>query len=488
MLQINALSASMQKLMDDPSLIDVETFEQATLDSISIALQSLKNGSSIVRYGAQTTAELIKYLEEFVGKKENVTALAAVLRQATIDAKTTGGVGNVPSLTQADFDKAISNTSVPPHLRPGISGFFAKTQKFGVWGSIGGAAALGSFGYSLSEGAWGPDSTALDRWGTARDLVTFLAYVPGHNFKLGAGLVDYMLGSKLNADGTGDAWRALGLDRSLPEVWGRKSFLPNQMSYEELFKSWNRTGAATGTLTAAQTQTVAAGADNLGEIWAQKNPLVKVPGLGTRIGLSAMKVLAVGSDIFGVLDITLGAIGLKTAIHNNDTAGIVGNSLQIAGGSAITVAGLIGVAGFWATVPSVIGVAVAPLGLVGAVLGLAGFLAITIADAVTRHNQLQEASGDQNQWFRDLARDGLADPDWANKLEYYHYAWTIYGNDNTNAANQSYIDFQNAEWEHFRSEPMRNGTSLWRLSERDHVYTDLTTDDPTEPDDDLGGS
>ena len=85
---------------------------------------------------------------------------------------------------------------------------------------------------------------------------------------------------------------------------------------------------------------------------------------------------AVTNDLAGIGDIVVGASGPKNAIHSSDTAGIVGNSLQIAGGSAVTVAGLIGVAGLFATVPAAVAVAVA-------LLGLAASFAITIRSTPT---------------------------------------------------------------------------------------------------------
>ena len=82
---------------------------------------------------------------------------------------------------------------------------------------------------------------------------------------------------------------------------------------------------------------------------------------------------------------------------------------------------------------------------------------------------------DQTEFFGGLAEDGLADPEWADKLEYMQYAMYVYGNDNPDP-NQSYIDFQQAEWESFKAKPQSGGTSLWRLDEDLHVSNEMTQD------------
>jgi len=192
------------------------------------------------------------------------------------------------------------------------------------------------------------------------------------------------------------------------------------------------------------------------------------------MSVSVMKVLAVTNDLAGIGDIVSGAIGIKEAKANGDTAGIVGGSLQVAGGSAMAVAGLVGTAGLWATVPANILRAVSGLSLVGSLLALGGMIALEIVQLATNLKQLKSISDDQGQWFQDLANDGLADPEWANKLEYYSYAWTVWGNDNTDTANQSYTDFQSAEWDHFNSEAPTDVTSLYRLESDLHVHTHWT--------------
>ena len=199
------------------------------------------------------------------------------------------------------------------------------------------------------------------------------------------------------------------------------------------------------------------------------------------VGVTALKVLSTVTDLAGIADIVVGAIGLDKAIKANDTGGIVTNSLGIAGGAALTGAGIIGTAGLFATVPAAVAAAV-PLFAVGAILAIGGVLATVIIASIKRHNQLQDASEDQSQWFRDLANDGLAYGDWGNKLEYLRYAWSIYGNDNTDP-NQSYFDFQRAEWEHFRDTPGSDGSSLNRLDSELHVHTEKTTPDPRREDD-----
>ncbi len=522
-LRINSLDVDFQSILNDPSLIDSETFTQATTDAIAIVIQALRSSSSLVRHGSQTAADMIKYLEEVLGDKKSVTALSDTIKQLVIDAKQ-GKTVNLANITQAQFDEAMAKANVPLELRGGLSGFFGTTQKFGVWGSIGGAAALASFGYKLSKGAWGPNSTALERWGAARDIISFLSVI-GHVAKSGAGFVDFartLLGADPNSQ---LAWKALGLDRTLPQVWGKESFLPGERpwvpvpdvtpgpvtipdtpgappntprnsgefaqsfadEFDDIFRNYDETFARNWEsldLSANEKLLAQEAADHLAEIWKTAAPeaLTKLGSLAQRIGVSALKVLGTVTDLAGIADIVVGALGLKKAIDANDVGGIVSNSLGIAGGAALTAAGVIGTAGLFATVPAAIAAAAAPLFLAGAVLALGGFVVAMIVQAVKRHNHLQDASNDQGQWFRDLANDGLAYADWGDKLEFLRYSFAIYGNDNPDPS-KSYFEYQKAEWEHFQHTPGKDGSSLNRLDRDLHVSNDKTWEDPFKYDD-----
>ena len=123
----------------------------------------------------------------------------------------------------------------------------------------------------------------------------------------------------------------------------------------------------------------------------------------------------------------------------------------------------------------------APLFLASTVLAIGGFVVASVIAGIKRHNQLQDSSEEQTQWFRDLSNDGLLRPDWFDKLEFLRYAWSTYGNDNIDTGNQSYFQFQSAEWAQFLTTPGEDGSSLRRLQRQLHVDTYLTSDDEDLP-------
>ncbi|MES2889588.1 MAG: hypothetical protein V4739_16465, partial [Pseudomonadota bacterium] len=455
-LALNAVEVDLQTLLEDPSLVDNAVFDQAVDDAIEIFLQATRSVSSLARHGSESTAQYFKYLKNL--GKADVTALATGLRQLVIDAKKSGSTLNLSELTDAQWKTVLDNTALPMEAKGKAMTFFAEAQKFGVWGSIGGAATVAAFAYRLHEGAWDKDSTALDRWAAARDIIAFLS-VSQHIAKTGAGIVDLYKTMMGTNNANNDAIRtALGLDDALPKIWGRdKSLLPHEMSWRQLFTGYDAVTEAPDT---EARRLVQEAAESLGDAFVAKTGLPPM-GSAAKIGLTMLKVLGTVTDLVGIADIVVGALGLHKSIAEKDSAGIAANTLSIASGIAITGAGVIGTAQLFASVGA-LAAASAPLFFVGAVLAAGAFLVTVITAMVKRHNQLQDVSDDQGQWFRDLEKDGVTQAGWGDKLEYLRYAWSIYGNDNTDP-NKSYFEFQQAEWDHFRNTRGSDGSSLNRL-------------------------
>ncbi len=478
-LTISSLGRDFQNLLDDPTLVDNIHFDQATTDSISITIDALRSGTAILRHSTQTTADLIKYLEETLGNKRLVTEIAGTLKQLVIEAKTLGK--NLGEVGQVEFDRAMAKTYVPLDLRAGVSGFFGTMQKFGVWGSLGGGAAMAAFGYKVAHGAFGADSTAMDRYGAASDIITFLS-VTNHTVKSSTALMDSLL-KMVGKNPQGEAaWKALGLDLSLPNLWGKTSFLPYGLSYGDMwtiFKpSTTKPAPNALELAAAENLEKRFNAELDKKIFTVKPELVALPGGVTkRIVMSALRTIGTVTDLAGIADIVIGAMGLHQSRLEGDVGGIVVNSFAVVGGVALTGAGMIGTASLFASVGPVLTAAGAPLFLVGAVFAAAGFIVTAILDSIKKQKRLLKAARGQTQWFKDLSNDGLAVSNWdktINQLEYLRYAWSIYG------PNRSYFDFQSAEWEHFRQTPSHKGSSLNRLDSSLHVHTELTTPDPRD--------
>jgi hypothetical protein len=195
--------------------------------------------------------------------------------------------------------------------------------------------------------------------------------------------------------------------------------------------------------------------------------------------LSAFKVMTTVVDLVGVADIVLGAINIKNAVRDGDVPGIVGNSLNIVGGVGLAGAGAISTVALFAPVSAIASASVAPLFMVGCSFAMAGFMVSLMTQATKRHNALQHSTDKQGDWFARLHDDGLAYEDWSNKLEYLRYAYAWYGNDNPNI-DQSYFEFQRAEWSYFQNTAMKDGSSLTRLNDDVHVYNDKTLPSPAQ--------
>jgi muconolactone delta-isomerase len=78
------------------------------------------------------------------------------------------------------------------------------------------------------------------------------------------------------------------------------------------------------------------------------------------------------------------------------------------------------------------------------------------------HNKKQKASEKENDWYRDLAADGLLQDNWGDKVEYLHYSIHEYG-EREAPDDDSLFRFQSAEWQHFDATPQEGGSSSNRL-------------------------
>ncbi len=499
-LIVDGVGIDYQALLSDPSLVSVEDFEQAITDAIKIALQSIRSSTALTRHGAQSVTSTINYLEGILKDKTSVHKLAVGLREMVIAAHKSGvadASGAFSGTSAADIRALMDKTYLPAAERGMVTRFFTETQRVGLWGTIAGGAVMASFAYKLTQGAWSSDSSAIERWGAARDLLALLS-VNQHAQKLGATVVDYFK-QLLGTGSAGDAWAALGLDKTLPQVWGQRSFLPGQQNWNEVLADsratmWdqydsfrNSQGAPEAIGLDLNDPTTKAAVDRFNARLEQEAAAVgmRITNSGSRLAVSFFKVMGSVTDLVGVADIVLGAMGIAKGVAAGDNAAIVANSLGMAGGAALTAAGTIGTLGLFGAVGVTAMAAVAPLFLVGAVLAAAGFAIQMIWGAIDEHRKMQQLTDGQGEWFQDLANQGLTFADWGDKLEYLRYAFHTYGgNDNTNDA-QSYFDFQAAEWAHFRDTPPHDGSSINRLDWDLHVYTDESHDprkdqDPTD--------
>jgi hypothetical protein len=283
-----------------------------------------------------------------------------------------------------------------------------------------------------------------------------------------------------NATPISPATESLLADQSGPLIASASEGATVANAADQIQNQYDNAAVSAVDATAGKNAEVRAAITRLGEanLIVQPEALKPLGNVASRIGLSAFKVLTTVVDLVGVADIVMGGLYLKKAIQEGDVPGIVGNSLGIVGGAALTGAGAIGTATLFAPVPALASAAVAPLFLAGSFFALVGFGALSLTQAYKRHNALQNSSDKQGEWFKNLSQEGLTASDWDNRLEYLRYAFAWYGNDNLRRE-KSYFEMQKEEWAFFQATQAQNGSSLNRLNEGLHLYTNQTWKSPT---------
>lgn len=337
-----------------------------------------------------------------------------------------------------------------------------EAQKMGVWGTMSGGVALASFGYKMTQGTMSADSTPMQRWGAARDLISFTSALGSHGLKTLATVLDLCSGANDKY-----VWNALGLDQTLPQLYGRQSFLPGEVTWSQMWSGYDITLTTEMPFAGLNQPDFEMAVGKFDNIF--KASTVLDATCLARVGGTVLKLISPLNDLAGVADIVTGAIGLKDAIQSNDAAGKVNSSLEIVGGSFSAAGGSISAAGLFATVPTAFAAAAAPLLWAGAVVGVAALIVAQGIGIAQRINQERQAVDEQNNWFDQLAGDGLLESDVLIKLEFLRKSFVYYDNDNTDPS-KSYFEFQSAEWENFKN--------TGSLDERLHIETPLTKLNP----------
>jgi hypothetical protein len=491
-LALHVVASELNALLADPSKLSTESIGVALQDSIELAIRGLRAGVSTIRHTSGTIDYFAAYAQGFANDPKSVEALSTVFKQLVIDAKN-GLPVDLSNVSPEAFQSAMDRTYIPASMRGGLTQFMAEAQDIGVWGSIAGGASLAAFGYQVANGAFDANSTASERWGAARDLISFGSVV-GHVSKTGATVADSVINYFDETPNGNAAWQALGLDRTLPELYGRNSINPFEMDWGQHWEAYNGnytsnaasqllidpTGNSLNGMDATSFDGSNASVSAVEDIFAPKAPLADA-GAATKISGTVLKVVGTVSDLFGVADIVMGGIAAKQAVEVGDRPMVAVASLQAVSGGFTAAAGTLGTAALVAPLPTALAGAAAPLFMAGAAIGAVA-LVVMIGLSVHRKNEmLQENTTEQGEFFEQLADQGLVQDDWGDKLEYLRYAWSVYGNDNPDQT-QSYFDYQQAEWEHFRDTAQTEGTSLYRLSEDLHVYHDrLSVDGRKDP-------
>ena len=469
-LTCNSLTVQLDSLQGDASKVSAENKELAIKDVFAVAKAAIKNAGVDVPKRVQDSMD--QFVNGFLlDKAKSSEAMAA------LDEFRSRGV-----VTEAEIKEVVDKTYIPSAERAKLKEAFSVMNSQGILSSLSGTASLVSGIYQLVGQGGKLSDDPLERVAISKDFISFLS---NSSQFIKTGMFD-----SLTKNG---AFELLGLDKTLPEIWDAKGPLgsapPDEKPYtssntvneklnaidsrlkinEALFnEEFQRLSAisihddvidsSTGRPTSSSMPDSASLASSVVE------PDAKVPmSMPAKLGGSALKVLGAVTDFAGgALDVVLGAFNIKAGIEKDDSLLKVAGSLQVVGGATGVAAGGIGIAGLLGATAAA--VAVGPLFLVGAALGIAG----AVVSVFSQHKQEQDATNAESDWYADLDKEGLLQSGWQDKIEYARYAIHHYGQRDT-PDDQSMFDYQSREWNHFKEEDGKNGSSINRLDGVKHV-------------------
>jgi len=460
-IQADGLTSDLNDLISDPGKVSDENKELATKDLFGLLKSVLKGELLDLPRRTQETIE--KFLEEGLGDKKKSSAVSKALAELGEAYKTHG------SISEADIKTALSKPYVAIADRGQLGEVFNALNSKGVLGSMGAGVSLFSGIYQLAGNGGKLAETPLQRLAIAKDFLSF-AGAGSHFVKLGDAIADLV--------GKGGMVDFLGLDKTLPEIWG-KDKAPTMVDVRDpkLSDAMKTKISSALDITPDISSVLGDGAGTFADAEKVQGGITQrlddaVTGAGGaklgagkagKIAGSVIKVLGPASDVVGgFADIVLGAFTIKSGIESGDPLAKAAGGLQIAAGAFGASAGVLGAAALVGA-----GSAAAltgPFFLVGVVLAVIGGVIGFFVD----HNKKQKASEKENDWYRDLAADGLLQGDWGDKVEYLHYSLHEYG-EREAPPDDSLFRFQSAEWQHFDDTPQHDGSSSNRLDDELHV-------------------
>ncbi|MDU8609355.1 hypothetical protein [Pseudomonas syringae group sp. 247E2] len=463
-IQADGLTSDLNDLVADPSKISDENNALATKDLFGLLKAELKGFLVDMPRFLQPTFE--KFLQEGVVGNAKPADIAKALKEVG-DAYQKNG-----KVSEADIKTALSKPYIPVADRGKLGEIFNTLNSKGVMGSVAAGVSLFSAIYQLVGNGGKLGETPIQRLGIAKDFLSF-AGGASHFVRLADQVGDLM--------GKGGLVDMLGLDKTLPEIWGKESFgkakevRVSGISASNLSEIRTALDATDEYRLNSTLGDMAGGAEAerqaMGGITQRLDDAVqasgaKLPsGTANKIAGSVVKVLGPATDLAGgFADIVLGAFTIKDGVKSGDKLAQAAGGLQIAGGAFGASAGVLGTAALVGAGGAAATALAGPFFLVGVVIAVVGGIIGYFVD----HNKKQKASEKENDWYRDLAADGLLQSDWGDKVEYAHYSIHHY-REREAPEDDSLFRFQSAEWKHFDETPQEGGSSTNRLDDTLHV-------------------
>lgn len=474
-LMLNTLTHELNTM--DPSKISEENQDLALKDTLYYIGNLIKAGGNAIRTGIGTWE---KFIAELAGDKTKLSNLRKVLTETFPNGVPDLAAEADRTAALAKIDGAI-NKYIPSADRAVTYQFMSQMASSGFLGSMAGGISLFGSIYQLAGKGGALAETPQQRLAIANGFISFLS-MGSHFVTLGDKILNQM-----SVSGLADV---MGMGKSLPEIWGKKGlydfetkspFRGQTAMRDEISATAEKLKddfkpIARKPLDDAQLKNIEKfTTKQAGNI---KVDLTKMPDTVKKIAASVLKVTGAVTDFAGgVLDIVMGAMTINSAIKSGNALEKTAGALQIISGTMGLGAGAIGVAALMGNIGAV-SAAMGPLFLIGAFFAFIGGIIGMFVD----HNKRQAATDKEGQWFKDAAGDGLLYTDWGDKVEYARYATKVYENRDA-PEDESIFDFQHAEWEHFRTTPGKNGSSINRLDKGLHIDYDGKKQSQGRPDD-----
>lgn len=453
-LQLDAAIVDLDKLMENPALINDDNLALATQDVVKTLLTALKKAG--VDLPRRTVESIDKFINEFLGDKQTAKDFGKALQELGDRFIKNGEVtqGDIDQLMKKDVYQALNEKT-----GGGMLSTISVLNSNGALGSTGGLISLASGIYQMAGGKLG--GTPEERLAIAKDMVAFFG-ASQHFVNLGSRVIDTINGSHLNA--------MLGLDKSLPEIFGKDTPQNRPFTSEIGARFLDNIDEL---LSSAPLADDAKMAEKLNLSQADYKEVIK----GMRQGFSGtpllpdstafsrgagafLRILDAGANTFvGVADTVLGGLMIKKGADSGDAAMIAQGAITVAAG-AFGVGG--GAASFGALAKlSFARAAVGPLFWVSALLTIAT-LPFSIIEDIKYNNKLDAYRDDLKDLFNDLEQDGLLSDDGLLRYEFLDAYMHSYGQRDA-PDDQSIFDYRSDEYDYF--------------VDRGHTYWDGQHDD-----------
>jgi hypothetical protein len=411
----NALAKDFDSAFADPTKVDDEALGGGVADVLETVKGTLDTVTGL-------PGEIGEQIDSLLGKDG---------ADARVDAGKVAAELRANGYKPEDIDKAFSKVDFASGEKDSIRKLFDQFDSQGLLPAISGAFGLAGAVHSLSTGEFG---TAEENLAVAGGLISFVGSLPD-----AAKVLPNLAGIDASA------LTLLGVDGKTQDAIGVGSAEPNSIV------------SKVGERVAATDVPEPTGVDKADEITKGFGGLISGNGAGadaSRLSRSATAAVDVVSKFTGVaggvLDVVTGGMSVEQAFGEDGSPGdraeavlslISGSSeLASAGANALSTFTSAAQGGQASTASRVLTTLSRGLSAVGVAAGVVGLLIGTWVQSAKDKSFVK----DQYEWFKNLAGDGIARPDW--NLKYDYAVTTLAEFRNAGGKNDVIADLSHEDW------------------------------------------